>query len=626
MRDEEKTNERPLGELVLLRQRIAELEGSEATNAQSDNAWQERERWLRAVFEKTGAGMVISDMEGNFLEVNPGFCEFIGYDRDELLKKKVIDVTYPEDLGETKLQFDEVAKKVRSSINLEKRYIRKDGSTVWGHITSVSILNSDGKPIYSAAVIQNITERKRAEEVLSLYKLSSEHSRDIILSIRRADGRILEANAAAVKAYGYRRDEILGLTVHDLRTTETRGTANDQMAKADTEGLLFETVHQRKDGSTFPVEVSSQGEIIGGIRVLISVVRDITERRLAEDAVKENEERFRSLFETSKDSILIVEQQTGGIIDVNPSAIQLWGYSKEELLRMKIKDLSTEPERTIGAVQARVKNVPLGFSRKKDGTVFPIEITVSYFTTGGREFHAAYVRDITERKEAEATAKRLAHENVVLAEIGRIISSTFNIEEVYQSFSEKVRELIRFDRITIGLINADGNTISFPYAEGLFIPGREPGDIGPLAGSTVEKMLQTHAGMIFAMESEEEVMSSFPALLSGFLCGIRSVLAVPLISGDRVIGTLVLQSTLPGIYTEQGLKLVESIGNQIAGAIANAKLYGSLKGAEESLRSSEEKFRELYDSAPVGYHEFDIECRIKNVNRTDQEMLVYSRE
>ena len=266
--------------------------------------------------------------------------------------------------------------------------------------------------------------------------------------------------------------------------------------------------------------------------------------------------------------------------------------------------------------------------RRKDGTTFPVLIQDRLFRNPEGKIIGIHstIQDITDRKQAEAAAKRLAHENSVIAEIGRIISSTLNIEEVYKSFAEKVRELIRFDRIAIGLINADENTMRFPYTEGLFVPGRESGDVGPLLGSTAEKMLQTHAGMIIAMESEEEIATRVPALLPDFRCGIRSALTVPLISGDRVIGTLALRSTLPGIYTEQDLKLVESIGNQIAGAIANAQLYGRLKETEESLWRSEEKFRDLFDNAPVGYHELDMEGRITNVNRTDQEMLGYSRE
>ena len=81
-----------------------------------------------------------------------------------------------------------------------------------------------------------------------------------------------------------------------------------------------------------------------------------------------------------------------------------------------------------------------------------------------------------------------------MAEIGRIISSTLNIEEVYKLFSEKVRELIPFDRIAIGVISTEENTVSFPYIEGISVSGRQPGDIVPLAGTAAEKMMQTRKG------------------------------------------------------------------------------------------------------------------------------------
>lgn len=120
------------------------------------------------------------------------------------------------------------------------------------------------------------------DERLSRYELLIAHSRDIILFVRRGDGRILEANAAATNAYGYSREELLALTINDLRASETKSLIADQLAKADARGILFETVHRRKDGSTFPVEVSSQGANIDGTRTLISIIRDATERLSAE--------------------------------------------------------------------------------------------------------------------------------------------------------------------------------------------------------------------------------------------------------------------------------------------------------------------------------------------------------
>src|SRR5262249_23152778 len=129
-------------------------------------------------------------------------------------------------------------------------------------------------------------------EALRRYELLANCSRDIILYIRRSDGRILEANRAAVEAYGYSRPELLALTIYDLRQLDTQPAVPPQMAEADGGGVLFEPVHRRKDGSTFPVEVSSQAGGEGNNRVLISVIRDISARQEAQAALEASEERL----------------------------------------------------------------------------------------------------------------------------------------------------------------------------------------------------------------------------------------------------------------------------------------------------------------------------------------------
>jgi PAS domain S-box-containing protein len=123
----------------------------------------------------------------------------------------------------------------------------------------------------------------RTRELLQKYELLAERSRDIVLFIRRQDGGIVEANAAAALAYGYTRDELLSLTIYDLRPSESRSEIRYQMHAAGQLGLLFETVHRRKDGSAFPVEVSSTGSIVNDEGMLISVIRDISERKWMEE-------------------------------------------------------------------------------------------------------------------------------------------------------------------------------------------------------------------------------------------------------------------------------------------------------------------------------------------------------
>ncbi|NTU85785.1 MAG: PAS domain S-box protein, partial [Chloroflexales bacterium] len=123
----------------------------------------------------------------------------------------------------------------------------------------------------------DITARTQAERIRERYQLLAAHARDIVLFVR-ADGRIIEANAAAVAAYGYDRATLCSMHIGDLRDPTTHPQVAAQLAQADQAGILFETVHRRQDGTTFPVEVSSAGADIDGERLLLSIIRDISER------------------------------------------------------------------------------------------------------------------------------------------------------------------------------------------------------------------------------------------------------------------------------------------------------------------------------------------------------------
>ncbi|HET6894080.1 MAG TPA: response regulator [Candidatus Baltobacteraceae bacterium] len=120
------------------------------------------------------------------------------------------------------------------------------------------------------------------ETQLRKYRLLAEHARDIILFIRRSDGKVIEANAAAAQAYGYSIEELERLNARDLRAPETLGRLDMELDRAEETPLVFETAHRRKNGSTFPVEIAAQSVNIGGERLMVSIVRDITERRLAQ--------------------------------------------------------------------------------------------------------------------------------------------------------------------------------------------------------------------------------------------------------------------------------------------------------------------------------------------------------
>lgn len=138
---------------------------------------------------------------------------------------------------------------------------------------------------------RDVASRRNAERLLDRYRLLSEHARDIVLFVR-SDGRIVEANDAAVAAYGYDREALLGMSILELRAPDTVPLVPAQMMQADVQGVTFETIHRRKDESTFPVEVSSRGAEIAGERLLLSILRDISERKAAEEALRLSREQL----------------------------------------------------------------------------------------------------------------------------------------------------------------------------------------------------------------------------------------------------------------------------------------------------------------------------------------------
>ncbi|MDH4266682.1 MAG: PAS domain S-box protein [Deltaproteobacteria bacterium] len=208
----------------------------------------------------------------------------------------------------------------------------------------------------------------------------------------------------------------------------------------------------------------------------------------------------------------------------------------------------------------------------------------------------------------------LAQENFTIAEIGQILSSTLDIEEVYGSFAEEVRHMIPFDRLAITTINSETDTFTLSYVAGPQLEERRLGDIIPLAGTGLEEVLKTRSSLLIGKKNREMVIRRCPGLLSTFRAGYQSCMLIPLISKNEVIGGLNFQSTQPDAYTEADMKLAERVGAQIAGAIANAQLYAKQKQGEEALRSSEERYRLLVENAPLGILSIDTQGQIIDVN------------
>jgi PAS domain S-box-containing protein len=259
-------------------------------------ALRDSEETYRTLVEvESDAIVLIDNTTGQILAANRAAAQMYGYSQAELLGLRNTDLS--AEPAETARMTTTTPLAPETIIRIPCRYHRKrDGTDFPVEITG-RFFTWRGRAVHLAA-IRDITARQAAEATLARYRLLAEQARDIVLFVRR-DGRILEASQAAVQAYGYTIAEFAALSIQDLRAPETRALTAEQMAQADAHGIRFETVHRRKDGTTFPVEVSSAGATLGGERVLLSILRDITDRKRAEEALATYRDRLEALLHGS---------------------------------------------------------------------------------------------------------------------------------------------------------------------------------------------------------------------------------------------------------------------------------------------------------------------------------------
>jgi PAS domain S-box-containing protein len=219
-------------------------------------------------------------------------------------------------------------------------------------------------------------------------------------------GHILDANQAAVDSYGYTLDELLQRTALDLRLPDDPHWRNQLDKIRSASGLLFELMHRRKDGSTFPCECSVRAADIEGQKLVIATFRDISERKASELALRESEERFRLFTEVGFEGVLVHDE--GVIVDLSPAVARMGGYTVEELIGQSIFVFSppgAQP-RVEGNVRTRVTDSGyITMGRRKDGTWFPIEASARVVMYRGKEMRAVTIRNITEREVAERKAQ-----------------------------------------------------------------------------------------------------------------------------------------------------------------------------------------------------------------------------
>jgi PAS domain S-box-containing protein len=380
----------------------------------------------RGLLEAAPDAMVVVNQRGEIVLLNVQAEKQFGYHRDELLNQKVTNII-PEGFAERLIADDlrsaaeALAQQIGTGIELIAR--RKDGSEFPIELMLSPLENADG--ILVTAAIRDISVRKEAEKVLARmegrYRGLLEAAPDAMVVVNQA-GEIVLLNVQAEKQFGYRRDELVGQKVKNIipQGFAERLVADDlrsaEDALAQQIGTGIELIARRKDGSEFPIEIMlSPLESAEGILVT-AAIRDISVRKEAEKVLARMEGRYRGLLEAAPDAMVVVNPG-GEIVLLNVQAEKQFGYSRDELVGQRVKNIIPEgfAERIIAdgtrsAADALAQQMGMGLeltARRKNGTEFPIEIMLSPLESAEGILITAAIRDISVRKAAEEHLARM---------------------------------------------------------------------------------------------------------------------------------------------------------------------------------------------------------------------------
>ena len=567
-----------------MRQKKSKSEAVAPKRKEAEEKLREREQLFSILTEKSfAAAFIVQD--GKFRYINTIAIAYAGYTAEELIGRDSNIIVHPDDREMVKEKTREMLHGMDST-PYEYRMVTKQGM-IRHIIQIVSPIQYNGEPaIFGNAI--DVTERKRAEEAL---RESERRLADIIDFLPDAtlavdlQGKVIAWNRAIEEMTGVKAQAMLGKGSYEYALPfygVRRPVLLDLVLKPDKkiEQSYYSILEKQKDLLIVETWVpflkwkraflwakatplyDSKGEVVGAIES----IRDITERKRLEELLRMSEEKYRQLFATVPDAIFIFDAETRQFIDVNESALKLYGYTREEFLSMKLVDITAEPEESEKVVKktiaAKMDRVPLRYHRKKDNTVFPVEASTSMFDLEGRNVICVVIRDITDRRRAE---------------------------EAVRESEERYRTLFESTANPILVIDTEGNYVAGNKAALNFFQ------------CTMDELLSKNIRDFIPPDRGRELVEIHnPLWASG-----ETVETEYHMSGSVKFMEMTVTPT-----TWQGKKVVLGIGKDIT----------KRKQAEEALKESERRMTDIIDFLPDATIAIDRQGRVIAWNRAIEEM------
>jgi PAS domain S-box-containing protein len=445
---------------------------------------EENLRLQSKILNRMAEGVSLTNVSnGTIIYTNPAYERMFGYGPGELINKHVSVLNAPVDKDPAEIANEIITSlKEHATWSGEVHNIRTDGTTFWSYASIMTFDHYEYGSVW-VTVQQDITSRKMAEEALreseSKYRNLVENSLE---GIALAKGnQVIAANKAILDMLGYDDyEEFLKIPVIDHAAPESKEFIRERMEKRKKGEPLeprFEYKVQKKDGEIRDIEISTTEVYIGKEIYIQSTFRDITERRLSEEALRESEEKFRVLTATATDAIMMMDEE-GRIAYWNKAAKSMFGYEPREVLGKELHPLLAPSryhaayKKGFGRFVKTGEGVAIGntlefIAIKKDGAEFPIEISVSALKLKG--WHAVgIVRDVTSRKMAES---ELIANREKLAAMSMELSMTEERERrnIASDLHDHIAQALAMTKVRLGEVSKQASGDSLEKLESIKI-------------------------------------------------------------------------------------------------------------------------------------------------------------
>jgi len=567
---------------------------------------------FQAWFENSPFGLCLTDSDGDLLQANASMLRLGGYGSGALPRLRQLARLFdpPEAVQRILRGLKDSQAPHQSTLRLKQA----DEGTREAMVTAVPIRTADGELVLWT--VEDVADWVQAER--SLQESRTELAELIAATL---DGivtlddeqRILLLNPAAERIFGLASEELIGRPVGNVfhldqvepePYTGASRPAQPRPGWLPTGGTLLTA--RRANQLDFPAEVMVSRFRFRGSERFVVLVRDITERKAAEDALRESEANYRGIFEGVQDAIM-VEGLDGEILDVNQRACEIYGYTRQEFLGKHVRDLvppGAEPVPMEALMRSSQEGRPFEVSeRRANGELFPVQLSARTQVLGGKPRVLVVARDITDAKRAEQEIRRRA---AYLEALNSIIAAATSVGDVRNLLQTTVRRSLSALGLPQGCAWAGEDWV----CEGL-PEGRDPARLHRLQSELVEGQ------SLVAVEdwSVPPAGDHLPDVAGDMQAsGLRASLTVPIPMLDKVIGGMSVADSQPHAWTEEEITLVQTIAHQIGGAVHRLQLLHWTQGQARQLQT-------ILDNAPEGFLVLDGTRRLRTANPLADEYL-----